>query len=83
MYKLLEEEANIELMQNQRLLESAGVTTNEAEFGIRFSSGTYEVSVLVFRTNWYRTWLYNWDEAHKFIMSTFPDKNWEETGWRH
>lgn len=83
MYRLLEEEANLELIQNQRLLELAGVTTNEAEFDIRFSGGTYEVSVLVYRTSWCRTWLYNWDEARKFVMTTFPDKNWEETGWRH
>jgi hypothetical protein len=72
------EDAVYDIEEQNRLLEAAGVT--EAEFIFRFYGDSYEIGLVLDggkRTHWF----WKWSEAQKLVMSTFPEADWEETGW--
>jgi hypothetical protein len=60
-------------------MQSAGVTQSDAEFIPNIGDDWYEVGVSIESAK--TVWFNNWQEAREFVMSEFPEKNWEESGW--
>lgn len=74
------EEAEQDFILENRLMRATGVTQNEAEFIPNIGDDWYEVGVAT-DNGAVTTWFNSWIEARKFVMTKFPDKKWEESGW--
>lgn len=76
------EEIEYEFLSENRLLTASGVTEDEATFIPNIYNGGYEIGVELPRTR-SEIWFQTWEEAHRYVVSKFPNKRWEESGWNH
>jgi hypothetical protein len=72
-------EAERDMFWGNKALDKIGL--GHIYFSLKFIDDFYEVAVNDQKTS-KTIWFADFDEAHKHLVETYPNADWEETGWR-